>query len=43
MSIYAGPVFEMARQQFLSVADHIGIPEDERDRVLYPKQSRCNA
>jgi glutamate dehydrogenase (NAD(P)+) len=39
MSIYGGPVFEMARQQFQVIADHIGMPEDERDRLLYPKRS----
>ena len=36
---YGGPVFEMARQQFVEVADHLGIPEDERDRILLPKRS----
>ena len=30
--IYSGPVFEMARQQFHAVADHLGIPDNERDR-----------
>jgi glutamate dehydrogenase (NAD(P)+) len=39
MSIYTGPVFDMARQQFQVIADHIGIPEDERDRLLYPKRA----
>jgi glutamate dehydrogenase (NAD(P)+) len=39
MSIYTGPVFDMARQQFNVIADHIGIPEDERDRLLYPKRA----
>ncbi len=39
MSIYSGPVFDMARQQFQVIADHLGIPEDERDRLLYPKRS----
>src|SRR5271155_1869660 len=39
MSIYSGPVFEMARQQFHVIADHIGMPEDERDRLLYPKRA----
>ena len=29
----------MARQQFQVIADHIGIPEDERDRLLYPKRA----
>jgi glutamate dehydrogenase (NAD(P)+) len=39
MSIYTGPVFDMARQQFQVIADYIGIPEDERDRLLYPKRA----
>ena len=39
MSIYTGPVFEMALTQFTTVADHLGIPEDERDRLLYPKRA----
>src|SRR6202789_965161 len=39
MTIYTGPVFEMARQQFAVIADYLEIPEDERDRVLYPKRA----
>jgi glutamate dehydrogenase (NAD(P)+) len=39
MSIYTGPVFDMARRQFTVIADHIGVPEDERDRLLYPKRA----
>src|SRR5882757_2760159 len=39
MSIYTGPVFEMAREQFTSVADHLRIPEDDRTRLLYPKRA----
>ncbi len=39
MDIYSGPVFDMARQQFETVADHLGIPENERDRLLYPKRA----
>ena len=31
MTIYTGPVFEMARQQFQVIADHLDIPNDERD------------
>ncbi|MVT66092.1 glutamate dehydrogenase [Bradyrhizobium pachyrhizi] len=38
-SIYSGPVFEMARQQFKTVADHLDIPELDRDRLLYPKRA----
>jgi glutamate dehydrogenase (NAD(P)+) len=39
MTIYTGPVFEMARQQFQVIADYLEIPFDERDRLLYPKRS----
>jgi glutamate dehydrogenase (NAD(P)+) len=39
VNIYSGPVFEMARQQFDVVADHLGIPENERDRLLHPKRA----
>jgi len=39
VDIYSGPVFEMARQQFHTVADHLGIPQNERDRLLYPKRA----
>jgi len=39
VSIYSGPVFDMARQQFNVIADYIGMPEQERDRLLYPKRS----
>ncbi|OSI71032.1 Glu/Leu/Phe/Val family dehydrogenase [Bradyrhizobium canariense] len=38
-SIYGGPVFDMARQQFDQVANHLQIPEMERDRLLYPKRA----
>lgn len=38
-SIYSGPVFEMARQQFGQVANHLELPEMERDRLLYPKRA----
>ncbi len=39
MTLYAGPVFEMARTQFGTIADHLGIPQDERDRLLLPKRA----
>jgi glutamate dehydrogenase (NAD(P)+) len=39
MSIYTGPVFEMARQQFQVIADYLEIPPDERERLLYPKRA----
>ncbi len=37
--LYSGPVFAMARDQFHVIADHLAIPEDERDRLLYPKRA----
>ncbi len=39
MTIYTGPVFEMARTQFGLIAEHLEIPHDERDRLLYPKRA----
>ncbi len=39
MTIYAGPVFEMASQQFEVIADYLDIPVDERHRLLYPKRA----
>ena len=39
MSLYTGPVFEMAREQFHIIADHLAIPFDERDRLLLPKRA----
>lgn len=38
-NIYSGPVFDMARHQFQRVADHLQIPEMDRDRLLYPKRA----
>lgn len=38
-ALYRGPVFDMARRQFMSVADHLEIPADERDRILLPKRT----
>ncbi len=39
MTVYSGPVFDMAAQQFSVIADHLSIPVDERDRLLLPKRS----
>jgi glutamate dehydrogenase (NAD(P)+) len=39
MTIYTGPVFEMARTQFHVIADYLNIPIDERDRLLLPKRA----
>lgn len=38
-ALYSGPVFEMAREQFRVIADHLEIPEASRDRLLYPKRA----
>ncbi len=39
MTLYAGPVFEMATQQFHIIADHLEIPIGERERLLIPKRA----
>ena len=39
MSVYSGPVFEMAAEQFGVIANHLSIPFDERDRLLLPKRA----
>lgn len=39
MTVYSGPVFEMARTQFEIIADYLDIAADERARMLYPKRS----
>src|SRR5580765_7779627 len=39
MEIYDHPTFRMACQQFDLVADHLQIPESERDRIKLPKRS----
>src|SRR6185436_19880731 len=39
MEIYDHPTFRMACQQFDLVAEHLEIPEAERDRLKYPKRS----
>ncbi len=39
MTIYSGPVFDMAREQFHIIADYLDIPADDRDRLLYPKRA----
>ena len=43
MTLYSGPVFDMARNQFQTIADYIEIPADERDRLLYPKRAMAVA
>ncbi len=39
MEIYDHPTFRMACRQFDLVADHLQIPESERDRLKFPKRS----
>jgi glutamate dehydrogenase (NAD(P)+) len=39
MTVYAGPVFDMAVRQFGVIADHLSIPMDERERILMPKRA----
>jgi glutamate dehydrogenase (NAD(P)+) len=39
MQVYDNPTFQMACQQFDSVADRLQIPLDERDRLKLPKRS----
>ncbi len=39
MTIYSGPVFDMARRQFGVIADYLEIPEAERDWLLQPKRA----
>jgi glutamate dehydrogenase (NAD(P)+) len=39
MTIYTGPVFDMARRQFDVIADYLEIAPDERPRLLYPKRA----
>jgi glutamate dehydrogenase (NAD(P)+) len=39
MTVYSGPVFEMAANQFNVIANYLEIPMDERDRLLMPKRA----
>ena len=39
MTVYSGPVFDMAVNQFEVIANHLSIPMDERDRLLLPKRA----
>jgi glutamate dehydrogenase (NAD(P)+) len=39
MTVYDNPTFQMACQQFDSVAERLQIPQDERERLKYPKRS----
>ncbi len=39
MTVYGGPVFDMAVSQFGLIANHLSIPMDERDRLLLPKRA----
>ena len=37
--IYSGEVFAMARKQFETVADHLEMPADKRERIFLPKRA----
>src|SRR6202007_2146132 len=37
--IYSDPTFQMACDQFTLIADYLQIPEDLRDRLMFPKRS----
>lgn len=39
MQIYSHPTFDMACSQFDLVADHLQIPQGDRDRLKFPKRS----
>jgi glutamate dehydrogenase (NAD(P)+) len=39
MTVYSGPVFDMAVRQFDVIADYLSIPHDERGRILMPKRA----
>jgi len=39
MDIYDNPTFRMACQQFDTVADHLEIPADDRERIKCPKRA----
>jgi glutamate dehydrogenase (NAD(P)+) len=39
MTLYSGPVFDMAVNQFDTIANHLSIPLDERSRLLLPKRA----
>ena len=39
MTVFTGPVFDMATRQFDTIADHLGIAADERPRLLLPKRA----
>src|ERR1700742_2827443 len=39
MTVYSGPVFDMAVNQFGGIANHLEIPRDERDRLLLSKRA----
>ena len=39
MNVYDHPTFQMASEQLDLVADYLEIPQDERDRLRYPKRS----
>ena len=38
MTVYSGPLFDLAVNQFGLITDHLPIPMEERDRLLQPKR-----
>src|ERR1700724_3878753 len=39
MTVYSGPVFDMAVNEVGAISDHLAIPLEERDRLLHPKRA----
>ena len=39
MTVYSGPVFDMAVNQFEVIANHLSIPTYKRERLLPPTQA----
>ncbi len=37
--IYSDPVFQMAKRQFDLIAEHLEIPDNQRERLIYPKRA----
>src|SRR5690606_39607936 len=37
--LFDDPVFDMCKQQFHAIAEHLEIPESDRDRLLIPKRA----
>jgi glutamate dehydrogenase (NAD(P)+) len=37
--IFSDSLFQMAKRQFEIIADHLGIAEGDRERIIYPKRA----